>query len=223
MGVPAGLSSALSALAFAVVYAMAGTHGGDEAVAGVSIAFRLLTLGLLPVIGFCLGAQPVLSFAAGAGDRIRLRAATLFMARVALGFTLVYAVSMMLWSAPLVGLFTTDARVADVARRGLILFHAGFALTGLHQVLVILLQAMERARLAAVISLAPQGICCCRCFMAARLCGAWTACSRRRRWPWASPPWCPPALLLREVRRLPTARSRKSSPSLAAEGAGGSA
>lgn len=223
VGVPAGLSSALSALAFAVVYAMAGIHGGDEAVAGVSIAFRLLTLGLLPVIGFCLGAQPVLSFAAGAGDRIRLRAATLFMARVALGFTLVYAVSMMLWSAPLAGLFTTDARVADVARRGLILFHAGFALTGLHQVLVILLQAMERARLAAVISLAPQGYLLLPLLYGGAALWGMDGVLAAPLLAMGLTALVSAALLLREVRRLPTARSRKSSPSLVAEGAGGSA
>ncbi|WP_245263223.1 MATE family efflux transporter [Azorhizobium doebereinerae] len=157
VGVPVTLSSALSALAFALVYRAASEQGGDAAVAGIGIAFRLLTLGLLPVTGFCLGAQAVLSFAYGAGDPQRVRAATGFMLRAALGFTLVYSLAMALFAGPVVGVFTQDEATAGIARGALVLFHMGFALAGLQCVLLVLLQAMGKARLAAAVGLAPQG------------------------------------------------------------------
>lgn len=83
VGLPATLSSALSAIAIALIYRAASRHGGDEAVAGIGIGFRLVTLGSLPVIGFCLGAQAVLSHAWGAGDPQRVLQAAAFMLRVA--------------------------------------------------------------------------------------------------------------------------------------------
>ncbi len=157
VGGPVTLSSGLSATAFALVFGTASAHGGDAAVAGIGIALRLLTLGMLPVTGFCLGAQAVLSFAYGAGDLRRVRAATVFMLRGALGFTLVYSLAMALCAGPVVGLFTQDSATAGIARGALILFHIGFAGAGFQYVLLVLLQAMGKATLAGAIGLAPQG------------------------------------------------------------------
>jgi putative MATE family efflux protein len=108
IGVPAMLTGALTALSFALLYRSASLVGGDAAVAGVDIALRLLTLGLLPLAGFCLGAQAVLSFAWGGQDHGRVLQATRFMLRISTGFAAAYALTMLLVPEPIARLFTAD-------------------------------------------------------------------------------------------------------------------
>jgi putative MATE family efflux protein len=157
VGLPAAASSALSAIAFALLYRAAGDQGGDMAVAGIGIALRIMTLGALPVLGFCLGAQAVLSHGWGAGDAARVLAATRFMLAAALAFTLAYALVMAIFAGPIIGLFTEDAAMRAVGVRTLVALHLGFAAAGATYVLTVLLQSLGRARLAACVSLAPQG------------------------------------------------------------------
>lgn len=157
VGLPVTLSSALSAVGYALIYRAANAYGGDEAVAGVGIAFRILSLGALPVVGFCLGAQAVLSHGYGANDPRRVLEASRFMLRLALGFTLAYAMLMALAAGPVIALFTQDETTRRIGMPALIVFHAGFALSGFQYVLLVLLQAQGKARLAACVSLAPQG------------------------------------------------------------------
>ncbi|QRM32610.1 MATE family efflux transporter [Microvirga sp. VF16] len=157
VGLPASLASVLSAVAFALIYRAAGAHG-DAAVAGVGIALRLLTGGSLPVIGFCLGAQPIFGFGWGAGAYARLLRAIQLTVVFASLFTGGFAGLMLAFSHEVVALFTTDAGVRGVAARALMAFTIGFALFGVQMVLVTLLQATGRARLAAFLSLAPQGL-----------------------------------------------------------------
>ncbi len=157
VGISTTLSSALSAIAIALIYRAASRHGGDEAVAGIGIAFRLVTLGSLPVIGFCLGAQAVLSHAWGAGNPQRVLAVAAFMLRGALGFSLAYASVMLLAAGPVVGLFIEEGPARQIGTQALVLFHLGFAFAGLPYVLLVLLQSQGKARLAACVGLAPQG------------------------------------------------------------------
>ncbi len=72
VGVPATFRGLIAALSLAAIYGAASPNGSDEVLAGVGIALRLVALGTLPIIGFCLGAQPVLSFACGAGNFARM-------------------------------------------------------------------------------------------------------------------------------------------------------
>ncbi|MFO1072540.1 MAG: MATE family efflux transporter [Geminicoccaceae bacterium] len=108
VGVPAMLSGMLTALALALVYRAAAGHGGEAALAGIGIALRLLTLGLLPLAGFCLGAQAVLSHGHGAGTHGRVLRATRLMLLATSGCALAYALAMLLLAQPIVGLLTDD-------------------------------------------------------------------------------------------------------------------
>jgi putative MATE family efflux protein len=157
VGVPAMLTGGLTALAFALLYRSASLYGGDAAVAGVGIALRLLTLGFLPLAGFCLGAQAVLSFGWGARDHARVLAATRFMLRVTTGCAAGYALLVLLLANPIARLFTDDPAALAVAAAACLAFHACFALSGMQLVLLVLLQSLGKARLAALVGLAPQG------------------------------------------------------------------
>lgn len=155
IGVPVMLSTMLTAAALALVYVSAGRHGGDPAIAGIGIALRLLTMGLLPLAGFCLGAQPVLGYAHGAGDRRRVLRSLRFMLKLACGFTLGYALLILLMPGAIARLFTDEAEVAALAARALVAYHLCFALAVLQAVLVVLLQALDKPLKAALVSLGP--------------------------------------------------------------------
>jgi putative MATE family efflux protein len=157
MGLATSLASAVAAAAFGIAYRQAGALGGDAAIAALGIALRLLTLGLLPLIGFALGAQPVLSFACGADDRARIFAAVRFTLVVTTAFGVLYGGTVILLAAPIARMFTADTAVQALAVDAIIVLHAVFPIIGPRLVVLVLLQAMGQARRAALISLAPQG------------------------------------------------------------------
>lgn len=157
IGGPAALASMLTGAAFAILYFSAGRYGGEAAVAAVGVALRVMTFGDLPVIGFALGAQAVLSYAWGAGDRPRMIEAARFMACAASGFSVLYAAAAIIFARPIAGLFVSDPAVQTFAVEALIAAHIFFPFVGLRAVLLVMLQAMERSREAALLGLAANG------------------------------------------------------------------
>lgn len=157
VGVPTALTTALAAVTFTLVYRAAGTYGGDSAIAAVGIALRVYTLGELPLVGFCIGAQAVLSFAWGAGNPLRVLSGARFMLLVTTGFAFAYSVVVLTFAHPIVGFFTADSTVQAIGVRAMAAFHALFSLTGLQLVVLVLLQSLDKGRSAAIVSLAPQG------------------------------------------------------------------
>lgn len=157
MGLPTTLASILTSVAFAMVYRQAGVFGGDTAIAAIGIALRLLTLGSLPLLGFTLGAQPVLSFAWGADNRDRVLSAIRFMLLATSTFALLYGSAVIVFAAPIAGLFTADPSVQSLAVDAITAIHVSFLLIAPRMVVLVLLQAMGQARFAAFIALAPQG------------------------------------------------------------------
>lgn len=157
VGVPATFGGLMAALSLAAIYGAASLNGGDEVLAGVGIALRLVALGTLPVIGFCLGAQPVLSFACGAGDFARMLGALRFMLVVTSVGAAGYALVMITLAGPIAGLFTEDPATLAVAIWACRAFHACFALAGVQFGLIVLLQSLGKGWTAAMMSFAAQG------------------------------------------------------------------
>lgn len=157
VGLPATLTTALSAITFTLIYRTAGAYGGEAAIAAIGIALRVFTLGELPLVGFCIGAQAVLSYAWGAKAPLRVLSATRFMLLVTTAFAVAHSVVILTFSHAIVGLFTKDPSVLALGTQAVIAFHVFFGLTGLQLVVLVLLQSLDKGRSAAVVSLAPQG------------------------------------------------------------------
>jgi len=156
IGLPAAAATLLTAASLGLMMQLAGRHGA-EAVAALGIALRLLTAGMLPMAGFCLGAQAVIGFGWGAGDRRRTRRAGRMLFALATAFSAGYAACVVVWSGPIVGLFTSDPATAALARAAVVPILAVFAVGSLPMVTTVLLRATGRTGLAAAVSLAPQG------------------------------------------------------------------
>lgn len=157
IGLPTTLTSMLSSISFAVLFTHAGYYRGDAGIAGVGIALRVLTLGMLPVVGLSLGGQAVLSFAWGARNPSRLLAASNLLLLLTSAFSVAYGLAAVLLRYPIAAIFTDDVEIARIAALTIIVTHIPFVFFGMRQILVVLLQAQGRARLAAAISIAQNG------------------------------------------------------------------
>jgi putative MATE family efflux protein len=156
VGASGMLANILSAIAFMLLYRVAAPFG-DDAIAAVGIAVRLLTIGALPVLGFCIGSQAVLGFNWGAGNWGRVLEAARFMLIVALTYSIAFSLAMITFARPVVGLFNDSEAVTAVAASTCVMFHLFFGFFGVQAVLTTMLQSFGKARLSAIIALARQG------------------------------------------------------------------
>lgn len=148
--------SVVSAAAFVALYRAASLHG-EAAVAGIGIAQRLYTGGIRPLAGFCMGMQPLLGYAWGAGDRERVARLLRITVLVACGYALLYGAVVVLAGDDVAGIFAGDAGTFAVARPAVVALHLPFVAAGLHLAVLTLLQSTGQARLSLLLTLAPQG------------------------------------------------------------------
>jgi putative MATE family efflux protein len=157
IGVPAAATTLVTGIGLLVLMREAAVYGGDAGVAATAIAVRLMTLGQLPVLGFCLGAQSVVSHAFGAGDAARLKRVVRFMLAVTIPAAFAYAALLFFAAEPVARLFTDDPAVVSEAGAWLRALFPVFPLAAFQSVLLVLLQSRGRAGLSALVGLAPQG------------------------------------------------------------------
>ncbi|MEK1854499.1 MAG: MATE family efflux transporter [Phyllobacterium sp.] len=157
IGLPTTLTSMLNSISFAVLFTFAGFYHGDSGIAGVGIAMRVLTLGMLPIVGLSLGGQAVLSFAWGARNAARLLASSMTLLKLTSGFAALYGLGAVVLRDPIAKVFTADAQIARIAAIAIVVTHMPFVFFGVRQILLVLLQAQGRARVAGIISVAQNG------------------------------------------------------------------
>ncbi|WOH80118.1 MATE family efflux transporter [Bradyrhizobium sp. BEA-2-5] len=156
IGAPATMSSILAAIAFMLLYRAAAPFG-DDFIAAVGIAVRLLTIGALPITGFCLGSQAVLGFGWGSRDFARVLKTAKFILSMTVALSVAYSAAVVIFARPLVRLFSDSEKVTEIAVSTCIVFHLFFGLFGIQSFVTAMLQSFGRARLSAVVSLARQG------------------------------------------------------------------
>ncbi|MGR3759140.1 MATE family efflux transporter [Roseobacteraceae bacterium NS-SX3] len=157
VGLPETGSVLLASLAFMLLYRLAGDLEGASGQAAMGTALRLWVLATLPVEGFCLGAQPVLAHAAGAGKSGRLARAVLAIAAIAAGAAALFMAAGLLAAPQLSRLFADDPAVLALAPAPVFALALSLPATALRHAAQVMLQATARARLAAVLGLAPLG------------------------------------------------------------------
>ncbi|WP_377828054.1 MATE family efflux transporter [Bradyrhizobium lupini] len=156
VGAPAAMTGVLSAIAIMLLYGAAAPFG-DESIAAVGIAVRILTIGALPITGFCIGAQAVLGFGWGARDFARILKTAKFMLLMTVSLSVTYSAAVVVFARPLVRLFSDSDKVTEIAVSTCIVFHLFFGFFGVQSFVTTMLQSFGRARLSAVVSLARKG------------------------------------------------------------------
>ncbi|MCF1433021.1 MATE family efflux transporter [Agrobacterium vitis] len=157
IGIPACATSIVTGLGFMVLLRQASQSGGEAGVAAIAIAIRLIAFGQLPVFGFCLGAQSVVSHAVGLGDDQRIKAAIRFMLMITIPVALCYSTLLLVTAGPIARLFTESPEVAEQTAACLRPLFPVFPLAAFQSVLLVLLQSRGRAGLSALVGLAPNG------------------------------------------------------------------
>ncbi|QHO77877.1 MATE family efflux transporter [Bradyrhizobium sp. CCBAU 051011] len=157
IGAPATMTSVLSAIAVMLLYGAAAPFG-DDSIAALGIAVRILTIGALPITGFCIGSQAVLGFGWGARDFARVLKAAKFILSMTVALSVAYSAAVVSLARPLVSLFSDSEKVTEIAVSACIVFHLFFGLFGIHSFVTTMLQSFGRARLSALVSLARHGI-----------------------------------------------------------------
>ncbi|WP_271598503.1 MATE family efflux transporter [Bradyrhizobium sp. CCBAU 45384] len=130
---------------------------GDDFIATVGIAVRILTIGAPPITGFCIGSQAVLGFGWGVRDFARVMKVAKSMLSITVALSFAYSAAVMLFVWPLVKLFSDSDKVTEIAVSSCIVFHLFFGLYGIQSFVTTMLQSQGRARLSAVVSFAGQG------------------------------------------------------------------
>lgn len=156
LGLPATATTLLSTLSL-VLLLKAASGAGEEAVAGLAVALRVLSFGMLPVLGLCSGAEAVFGFAHGARDQDRLGQSLRIVLIIAASYGLLWSAATILFARPLLAPFAPDAATLDLAVRASNAFEAVFVLSAVGYVVLTLFQAIGAPRRAAALSLASQG------------------------------------------------------------------
>ena len=130
-----GLSNfIMSATACAVQIACNTTlqaYGGDLYVGVMTVANSIREVFMLPVMGMINGAQPVIGYNYGARDHERARAGIRFNTFAGSAYTLLAWLAILLFPAPLIGMFTGDPAVAEAGVPLLHIYFFGFVFMAL--------------------------------------------------------------------------------------------
>ncbi|MEQ8392680.1 MAG: MATE family efflux transporter [Thalassospira sp.] len=157
LGIPASTTTILASVCFAILMQAATMYGTEDELAGLAISLRIVLLAILPIIGFCLGAQPILSYAAGAGNQRRFDEVFKGIILYCAGFSLSCALISFLFGDVLISAFVDDADLVKFGSHLLDILAIQIAFVGIYQPIISRFQAANNARCAAMISMAPQG------------------------------------------------------------------
>lgn len=104
-------------------------YGGDLAVGAMTIISSIMQLVYLPMQGLAQGAQPIISYNYGAGNKERVKKAFKMFIIISLSYSIVMWLFVMLLPQLLVRIFTSDAQLMETASWALRIYMAGiFAL-----------------------------------------------------------------------------------------------
>ena len=113
-GAPSLFRQGLAAVSTLLLNNFAGTYGGTEAIAGMSIVTRVMLMMISALIGFGQGYQPVCSFNYGAGIKSRVKAGYYFCTRWGFIFLLAVGAVCFTFAPEIVGWFRDDPDVIKV-------------------------------------------------------------------------------------------------------------
>ncbi len=104
-------------------------YGGDLAVGAMTIISSIMQLVYLPMQGLAQGAQPIISYNYGAGNKERVKKAFKMFIIISLSYSIVMWLFVMILPQLLVRIFTSDAQLMETASWALRIYMAGiFAL-----------------------------------------------------------------------------------------------
>ena len=106
-------------------------YGGDIAVGAMTILTSVMQFAMLPMQGVAQGAQPILSYNFGAGNRERVKNAFHLLLRTCLTYSLLLWLAIMLAPEAFVSIFTPDADLVAFSAPMLRIYMGGLGIFGI--------------------------------------------------------------------------------------------
>ena len=157
-GIPSLFRQGLAALATILLNTTAGNYGGDEAIAGMSVATKVLMLVSAALIGFGQGYQPVCSFNYGANLKKRVKEGYFFCVKYGTAFLIFVATVCFIFAPQIISFFRDDPDVVKIGAKALrfqsvsLPFMSGIVMTNM------MLQSIGAGLKASIASSARSGI-----------------------------------------------------------------
>ena len=158
-GIPSLFRQGLAAIATLLLNRTAGSIGSDAAIAGMSVATRIMMLMASALIGFGQGYQPVCSFNYGAGLTARVKEGFNFCIKYATIFLIGIGAVCFFFAPDLISLFSKDAAAVEVGVKALRFQCVTLFLAGPIVISNMMLQSIGKGLKASVTASARNGIC----------------------------------------------------------------
>lgn len=131
-------------------------HGGDMAIGAYGIVNRIAFLFVMIIMGFNQGMQPIAGYNFGARLYHRVTEVTRLTMRWAVGVASVGFLLCQLTPEVIIGLFTTDQELIDIASKGLHIVFAVYPIVGFQMVATNFFMSIGMSRKAIFLSLTRQ-------------------------------------------------------------------
>ncbi len=106
-------------------------YGGDIAVGAMTILTSVMQFAMLPMMGIAQGAQPIISYNYGAGNKDRVKNTFFLLLKTCLTYSLLLWAVIMLFPEVFVGIFTPDKALAAFTAPALRIYMGGILLFGI--------------------------------------------------------------------------------------------
>lgn len=120
-------------------------YGGDTAVGTMTIMTSVMMFAMLPLQGIGQGAQPVISYNYGAGNRERVKKAFRLLLVVSVIYAVILHLAIMLAPQVFVSVFTQDRELIEFAAPMMRIYFAGLALLGVQTACQLTLTALGKS------------------------------------------------------------------------------
>ncbi|WP_173514654.1 MATE family efflux transporter [Sinorhizobium psoraleae] len=157
VGGPSALATMISIGGMWLLNSTAATFG-DDTLAGVGVATRLLSIVALPISGLCIGAQSAIGYNIGAGRSDRVRQALAVILSLSLAFSSMCALVGIAQSRALAAWFVSDTSAVAVAEHAIAAFLTAFVCFPAMAVTITLLQAKGEGAQASLLAITRHGL-----------------------------------------------------------------
>ncbi len=162
IGIPASVTNIMQSCGIALTNRFLAGYG-TEKVAAMGIAMKVNMIVVLVMVGFAFGAQPLLGYNYGAGNKKRLKEFIRFDLRVEIGFAVICALVLALLAPQFVRLFMKDESIVQSGSMMLRCLLISSPMIAVVLVFTTLFQAEGKALSALILSISRQGVifACC--------------------------------------------------------------
>ncbi|MCD7830137.1 MAG: MATE family efflux transporter [Clostridiales bacterium] len=157
IGLPASVTNFMQSIGIALTNRFLLAYGNDK-VAAMGIVMKINMIAVLILVALAFGAQPMVGYNYGAGNRVRLKKVLTFSYQVECGTAVVLAAALSLLARPLMGLFVSDEALIQTGVVMLRMQQAGMLFVAIVLETTCTFQSAGKAVCAFLLSVSRQGV-----------------------------------------------------------------